>query len=244
MKVFLDRAAFAAIVSSHEVSVFNLCARVVGTREAATAATKAAFLALLREPLGMQTESERFRHLLTLARDESAALNVDAIREPAPADSQFPVREANGHLPVRHREVLALRDLVGCSYDEIAAIAGTERRAVADLLWRARLELRDELKGSRLASIAAVADPCRRALPLIAMDWDGEETETDERSWLQGHLRTCGKCRSSQEAMREASTSYRAWPPAPAPLGMRESLTASADARSSSAPAGRPASGS
>jgi DNA-directed RNA polymerase specialized sigma24 family protein len=244
MSAFLDRAVFGAIVSSHEVSVFNLCARVVGSREAATAATKEAFLALFREPLGMQTESERFPQLLALARDESAALSADPVREAPPADSPFPVRGSNGRLPVRHREVLALRDFVGCSYEEIAAIVGTERRAVAELLWRARLELRDELKGSRLASIAAVADPCRRALPLIAMNWDGEETDPEERSWLQSHLRTCGKCRSSQEAMREASTSYRAWPPAPVPLGMRESLTASAEAMLAGAPAGRPAAGS
>jgi hypothetical protein len=143
----------------------------------------------------------------------------------------------DGLLEVRHREVLALRDLPGCGYAEIGEIVGAGERTVAELLWQARLALHDELNGSRLTSIAPLADSCRRALALIAGDWDGERCDRGERDWLHGHLRTCGKCRVSQEAAREASIAYRAWSPAAPPLGLRDSLLATA-------PAARAAAGS
>ncbi len=163
-------------------------------------------------------------NLLAEARRETAELIEAAREDPAPAGSPLPVREANGRLAIRHREVLALRELVGCSYAEIARIVGADDATVAQLLWRARLELRDELKGTRLASIAPVGESCTRALALIAMDWDGELRDGEERDWLRRHLRTCGKCRLSQEAAREASATYRAWPIAAPPMGLRESL--------------------
>lgn len=65
-----------------------------------------------------------------------------------------------------------------------------------------------------------MASSCRRALALIAMSSDGELHDPDEQAWLQRHLRTCGKCRLSREAARQASAAYREWPPAAMPLGM------------------------
>jgi hypothetical protein len=208
--------------------VFNFCLRVLGSRDAAATATRAAFLEAPAEPRTT---------LLAAARQESVKLIESAGEDVAAVSSPLPVREANARLDARFREVLALRELVGCSYEEIEVVVGADRETVAGLLWRARLELRDELKGTGLASIAPVADSCRRSLALIAMDWDDELQDVEERDWLQRHLRTCGKCRLSQEAAREASATYRAWLPAAAPVGMREWLAATGGSE-------RPAAGS
>lgn len=224
----LEREELETLFDRRGSDVFNFCLRVAGSREAAASATKAAFLVLRREPE---------LNLLAEARRETAELLGASREDDGFTGSRLPVQEANGRLAVTHREALALRELAGCSYDEVGQIVGADREAVARLLWEARLALRDELARSTLLSIAPVASSCRRALALIVMHWDGELHDVDERTWLQGHLRTCGKCRLSQEAVRQASTSYRDWPAAPVPLGMRESL-------SSSAPPARPAAGS
>lgn len=217
MSPFLGKEPLGTLYDRHARDVFNFCLRVTGSRERAMAATTAAFLAVCREPDLAP---------LAAARREAARLIENGRDDPAPDRTRSPVCEANGLLEVRHREVLALRELLGCSYAEIGGIVGAGDRAVAELLWRARLALHDELNGSRLTSIAPLADSCRRALELIAGDLDGEECDGAERDWLRRHLRTCGKCRVSQKAAREASIAYRAWTPAAPPLGLRASLLA------------------
>jgi len=126
------------------------------------------------------------------------------------------IREANGRLPERQREALALRELEGLSYDEIAAIMGMNRNSVAQLISRARLNLRAELRGTALESVATSSADCERALPLIASRDDGQLGDGDEATWLGTHLAACGTCQVRVEAMHEAGASYRAWAPIPA----------------------------
>jgi DNA-directed RNA polymerase specialized sigma24 family protein len=223
--VFSDRAAFEALCERNEACIFNFCLRVVGLREAATAATEAAFREVWGEPGTREGRDREIRLLLlTAAHRQIAGLNESRGGDDVAASSPLPVSEANGRLAVRDREVVALRDLVGCSYEEIAGIVGADRQVVAERLWRARLELRDHLTTSRLLSIVPVDSPCRHALALIVMALDDELRDHGERDSLQRHLRTCGKCRMSQAAAREASVAYRAWRPAAIPTGIRESL--------------------
>jgi hypothetical protein len=119
------------------------------------------------------------------------------------------VREAYKRLMPHDRRVLPLRELRGSSYAEIAGSLGIAEVLVPDLLWRARLALRDELYGSALTPLSPMSPRCRRALPLIARREDGELHDERDRDWLEGHLRNCGKCRLYTEAMREASAAYR-----------------------------------
>jgi RNA polymerase sigma factor (sigma-70 family) len=127
---------------------------------------------------------------------------------------QEEVRAANARLPERQREALALRELEELSYDEIAAVMEMNRNSVAQLISRARINLRDELRGTALASVAISSPDCERALPLIASRDDGQLDETSaDAAWLISHLSTCDTCAVAREAMHEAGVSYRAWIP-------------------------------
>jgi RNA polymerase sigma-70 factor (ECF subfamily) len=141
------------------------------------------------------------------------------------------VRAANSRLPERQREVLALRELEELSYDEIAVTMEMNRNSVAQLISRARLNLRAELRGTALESIAGSSPDCERALPLIAQRDDGELNDAAEAAWLEAHLEICGGCRLGVEAMQEAGASYRAWAPiAAAPWLFKETMAKAAEA--------------
>jgi hypothetical protein len=119
------------------------------------------------------------------------------------------VREAYGRLLPHDRRVLPLRELRRNSYAEIAGVLGIAEVLVPELLWRARLGLRDELHGTAITPVPPISPRCRRALPLLARRGDGELHDERDRNWLEGHLRSCGKCRLYSEAMREVSAAYR-----------------------------------
>ena len=144
---------------------------------------------------------------------------------------QEEIREANGRLPERQREALALCELEEMSYDEIADIMDMNRNSVAQLISRARIKLRDELRGGALATIAASTEECERALPLIAMQDDGQLDEgSEDAAWLAEHMAGCDTCQLSRDAMQEAGTSYRAWTPvAASPFLMKEVMAHAAE---------------
>lgn len=143
---------------------------------------------------------------------------------------QEEIRAANERLPERQREALALRELENLSYDEIAEVMGMNRNSVAQLISRARIGLRDELRSSALLSISAVSPECERALPLISMRQDGQLESESDAVWLDAHLATCQTCLTSREAMQEAGTSYRAWMPiAPAVWLFKDTVAKAAE---------------
>ena len=93
-------------------------------------------------------------HVKKRSRRPAVALEEDArIESPAhgPADSaeraeaRRQVRAAIDELPVRYREVLALRELEGLSYNEIAAILRVSIGTVESRLHRARARLKQVL---------------------------------------------------------------------------------------------------
>jgi RNA polymerase sigma factor (sigma-70 family) len=144
---------------------------------------------------------------------------------------QEEIREANARLPDRQREVLALYELEDMSYDDIAEVMGMNRNSVAQLISRARIRLRDELRGTALASIATGSAECERALPLLAMRDDGQlDDGSPDAAWLSGHLAGCETCALSRDAMQEAGASYRLWVPVGAsPLLFRETMARAAE---------------
>jgi RNA polymerase sigma-70 factor (ECF subfamily) len=234
-----DGAAFAALYDRYELAVFNVCARVLDSPDEAAIATQRAFLDALERwsaasdgdlDLDLDLGLVAAAHAVCtgVAEHEHAEANGDA---DAPASESTPeryvdperaeqlsslqddVRRANQRLSEPHREVLALRDLEGLAYDQIAAATGTKREFVIDSLARARVSLRDALRDSSLAQDAAKALECKRALVLLAMRVDGQLDGRAEREWLDGHLGSCETCRASLDAMQEARIAYRAWLP-------------------------------
>jgi RNA polymerase sigma factor (sigma-70 family) len=246
--------ALAALYDRYETRVFNYCLRLTGSREDAADATQEAFLSVLRRLRSDDTPVLDFSaYLFTTARHESysvsrcrarsypfgepperrdaaaevVALDEDPERSALVKTSQEEIRAANGRLPPRYREVLALRDLQGASYDEIGDVMGMSGNAVAQLIWRARVRLRRELRQGAVASVVATSQDCRRAQALICLTEDGELRDEDDREWLDRHLDECGSCRASRAALREVGATYGSWLPVAAVIGMREDVLGS-----------------
>jgi RNA polymerase sigma factor (sigma-70 family) len=263
-----DGDAFAELYERHESRAFNLCYRILGSREDAADATQEAFVGVLRRlPQLADRELTFGSYLLTSARNACYDLigrrkrtqPSDEIPESAtpmgggvggggvgfdPGDPEDDpernvllearneeIRLANLSLPERQREALALRELEELSYDEIAELMDMNRNSVAQLISRARISLRDALRGSALASIAASSPECERALPLIALEQDGQlDRDSNDTGWLEEHLMHCHTCRLGRDAMQEAGVSYRAWAPVAAgPLLLRETMARAAE---------------
>ena len=252
-----DGAAFGTLYDRYERRAYRVCHRITGSRDDAADATQETFVRVLeRLPSLADRELDFCAYLFAAARNAS----YDAIarrRRAAPAaeipESAIPVcaggsehdgpehrallgahqeqiRAANDSLPPRQREVLALRELEELSYDQIAAIMGMNRNSVAQLLSRARIGLRDGLRRTALASIAAASPDCERALPLLSMRRDGL-LEAGAASWLAQHLCECATCRARLDAMEEAGVAYRLWLPLVPALWLRGEAIARAAER-------------
>lgn len=263
-----DGDAFAELYERHESRAFNLCYRILGSRDDAADATQEAFVGVLRRLPQLASRDFAFgSYVLTSARN--ACYDLIERRKRTQASDEIPesatpmggavggggigfdpgdpeddperkmllearteeIRVANLTLPERQREVLALRELEELSYDEIAELMDMNRNSVAQLISRARINLRDALRGTALASIAASSPDCERALPLIALEQDGQLDEgSNDAGWLTEHLMHCHTCRLGRDAMQEAGVSYRAWAPiAAGPLLFRETMAQAAE---------------
>ena len=247
-----DSAAFARLYERYERRVYNVCYRIPGSPEEAADATQEAFANVLRRLPRMTGRELSFgSYLLTAAatpattrRAPRAALQLTAgggHRRPGDRRRSEPTtrgarvllaaqqesRAANARLPVRQREVLALRALGELSYDEIAEIMGMNRNSVAQLLSRARIGLRDGLRRSALGSIASASPDCERALPLLALRQDGALDH--DAAWLAQHLSECSVCPARVAAMEEAGAVYRLWLPLVPAVWLRGEIASAAE---------------
>jgi ABC-type transporter Mla MlaB component len=118
---------------------------------------------------------------------------------------------ANGKLPPRQREALALRELLGLTHAEIAGVLELDTAAVAALLARSRLSLRAQLRGA--AVDLAGCNESERALRLLARRQDGEDLAPEEEEWIGEHMAGCSACDGAHAAMFEAAVCYRGWDP-------------------------------
>jgi RNA polymerase sigma factor (sigma-70 family) len=234
-----DGGAFATLYDRHERRAYNLCYRITGSPEDAADATQETFLKVLERLPSLGDRELNFgSYLLSAARNASydaierrrraapageipdAAVPVAAGTAPDAPDMgalraahQEDIRAANALLPPRQREALALRELADLSYDEVADVMGMNRNSVAQLISRARLNLRDGLRRGALVSIPAASPECESALPLLALAQDGALEDDTHADWLARHLAGCATCRVRVEAMEEAGAAYRLWLP-------------------------------
>jgi RNA polymerase sigma factor (sigma-70 family) len=233
-----DGDAFAELYDRHERRVFGFCLRMLGSEDEAAEATQETFMRLLRRLPALEGRELNFvAYALTAARNACydaihARRRVEPVGEPLeptgsePGDIELDperaallaatreaVRAANARLPERQREVLALRECEQLSYEEIGEVLGLNANAVAQLISRARIRLRDLVSGGALESIAASSPECERALALLARIQDEQPEAAPELDWVRAHLGACETCRLSRAAMQEAGVSYRALGP-------------------------------
>ena len=117
--------------------------------------------------------------------------------------------QACGRLPVRDRELLALRELLGLSHDEIGVLLDLDQDAVAGALAQASVGLRTQLRGP-----GQPVPPCAerdRALRAIARRHDETPVSESENDWLIAHLASCRGCAQAHAAVLEGAACYGAW---------------------------------
>ena len=244
--------SYAALYDRYATQVYNYCLRLTGSTEDAADATQEAFVNVLRR---LQEDDrpvlEFSAYLFAAARHESyglmrqrarmspsdsppeergrvADLETDPERAVLLRDDQEAVRQANAKLAPRHREVLALREVAGRSYDEVGAIMGISGNAAAQLIFRARGKLREALTAGAVASVVATSEECESAQLLLNRIQDGEPVEHVDREWLEQHLAECGSCQTSNRMLLAAGASYRMWMPVALLAGMRGDTLAKA----------------
>ncbi|HEX6653937.1 MAG TPA: sigma-70 family RNA polymerase sigma factor [Thermoleophilaceae bacterium] len=245
-------ASYAALYDRYAEQVYNYCLRLTGSPEDAADATQDAFVNVLGRLHKDDSPVLDFSsYLFAAARNESYALmrrrsrtqltdepperpvfespvETDPERAVLLRDSQESVRQANEQLAPRHREVLALREVGGRSYEEIGQIMGISENAAAQLIWRARSKLRGALTAGAVASVVATSEECEAAQVLINRLQDGEPVTDAEHEWLEDHLDECQRCRAARGMIFEVATSYRLWAPVALLATMKADVLAAA----------------
>jgi RNA polymerase sigma factor (sigma-70 family) len=252
-------ASYAALYDRYSEQVYNYCLRLTGSPEDAADATQEAFVNVLRRLQDDDRPVLDFSsYLFAAARNESYALmrrrarthptdeppelaaalvaaaapNVETDPERAVLiqDSQEQVRQANAQLAPRHREVLALREVAGRSYDEIGQIMGISENAAAQLIWRARAKMKGALTAGAVASVVAATEDCETAQLLLNRLHDGEPITDEEQEWLDEHLDECGSCRAVRGLIVDVGASYRMWAPVAVLAAMKPEVLTQAGA--------------
>ena len=127
--------------------------------------------------------------------------------EPA-APSAEDLRRALSQLPPNQRSALVMRELEGCSYNEIAGVLGVSVSALETLLFRARRSLREQLEEQLT---------CREATLAIDKQLDGRLAHGERRA-LRAHLRACPECNSLAQSQRAQRRALKALVIVPVPL--------------------------
>ncbi len=166
-----DSAAFGQLVTRYQDRLYNTLVHVVGSREAAYDAVQDAFVQAYVKLDTFQRASAFYTWLYRIAFN----MAVSRRRREKPTVSVEHAREVLGHEPIdrgeapgarmeqkeracqvqaglariseEHRSILILREIDGCSYEQIAEILDLPIGTIRSRLHRARLQLRDELKG-------------------------------------------------------------------------------------------------
>jgi len=251
--------SYAALYDRYAEQVYNYCLRLTGSPEDAADATQDAFVNVLRRLQDDDRPVLDFSsYLFAAARNESYALmrrrarthptdeppelaaatlavtapdvETDPERAVLLQDTQEQIRQANGKLAPRHREVLALREVCGLSYEEIGQIMGISENAAAQLIWRARAKLKEALTAGAVASVVAATEDCELAQLLLNRLEDGEPITDDEQEWLDEHLDECGSCRAARGLVVEMGASYRMWAPVGVLAAMKPAVLTQAGA--------------
>ena len=263
-----DHDAFQELFRRHEGGLLNVALRMTGNREDAADITQEAFLRVFARlgTLGERGEAVNlpaylYRTAKNLVYDHSGRrareipdedveravgedddADVDPERAGLIAAQVAEVRAANGRLAERHRLVLALREVEGMGYEDIGEVLGMTPAAVGQLLVRARLALRRELRMEQVdldALSPEVRDRVGDIAALVDRQLDEDRTQVTDRL-----LAASAEARSVKRRFEEVGERYRMWLPL-LPLGLGAGVARAAEARDllPAGPARRPGAG-
>lgn len=163
-------AAFGELVRRHQDRLYTTMVHVVGCAEEARDVVQDAFVQAFVKLDSFQGASSFYTWLYRIAfnlainhrRRRRPTISVDAVREQygdepveegadptAHLEQQERVRHVHAALEALdddHRAILTLRELEGCSYESIAEVLDVPIGTVRSRLFRARMQLREQLK--------------------------------------------------------------------------------------------------
>jgi RNA polymerase sigma-70 factor (ECF subfamily) len=166
-----DRDAFGDLVSRYQDRLFNTLLRVVGSHEDAADAVQDAFVQAYTKLESFRGASQFYTWLYRIAMN--VALSRQRRRRRRPTASLDHAKESVGEEPLaaalspeetvlsqervqhvqaaladlgdEHRQILVLREIDGCAYEEIAEILELPVGTVRSRIFRARVQLKEKL---------------------------------------------------------------------------------------------------
>jgi RNA polymerase sigma factor (sigma-70 family) len=152
---------------------------------------------------------QRFRAAFPeTAPDDDAALRA-VPEEEGPSAAQ--IRRALERLPFDLRAVLAMRELEGRPYSEIAEVLALPAGEVEVVVFRARRALREQLEGTLT---------CHQAERAVSRQVDGLLPRS-ERRLLRAHLRECDECARFARSQRAQRSAWKALAAIPLPASLQ-----------------------
>jgi RNA polymerase sigma-70 factor (ECF subfamily) len=166
-----DSGAFGQLVCKYQDRLFNVMVHVVGDRDEAEDVVQDAFVQAFVKLATFRGRSAFFTWLYRIAFNVSVSRrrrrrpehSVEAVRESSgiePIDLQetaearvereeraSQLQRALAELSGEHRTILVLREIEGCPYEAISEILELPIGTVRSRLHRARMQLRELLKG-------------------------------------------------------------------------------------------------
>lgn len=165
-----DTQAYGQLVTRYQDRLFHSLLRVTGSREEAEDVAQESFVQAFTKLKSFQGKSQYFTWLYRIAfntsisrkRRKRPTASVDAIRDAGGAEPTGPdngvgekleqqervdaVHNALAELSEEYRQIIVLRELEDCSYENIAEILDMPVGTVRSRLHRARTQLKDILK--------------------------------------------------------------------------------------------------
>jgi RNA polymerase sigma factor (sigma-70 family) len=207
---------FERVYRRHVDDVYRYALAVLSNRADAEDVTQTAFLNAYRAFRNGQHPERPLNWLIAITHNVCRQRFRDAARRPSEVvlDRELPaasdhdedggfrredIRRALSQLTFSQRSALALRELEGRSYKEIAEVLGLTDAAVEALIFRARRAFREQLEGSLSCSDAERA---------ISRQLDGMLAR-GEKGALRAHLRACPECESLARRFRAQRSALR-----------------------------------
>ena len=156
----------AELFQRHHLRLFRYLKRMTGSRERAEELTQEVFLRVVRTGTRDGAAGRETAWLFTIARNllinlsrrgrsRPERLSLDETRVPGIEDGaaeRIVIEQALARLADTDREVFLMREMGGLGYDEIAGICELTPGAVRSRIYRARVELREALRGAAVPS--------------------------------------------------------------------------------------------